>query len=471
MATTRRAFLNLSLLSAAGLAQVARPRRPNIVWIMADDLGYGDLGCYGQKIIRTPHLDRMAGEGMRFTDAYAGCTVCAPSRSVLMTGYHMGHASVRSNPGGVPLLASDVTVAECLKQGGYRTGGFGKWGLGDNGTDGAPWKQGFDEFFGYLNQVHAHWFYPEFLYDNDRRHPLPANAGGRHGTYSHDVIADRGLDFIRRNKDGPFFCYLAFTLPHLELLVPDDSMRPYRGKLDEKPYIDPRKHYADQPEARAAYAGMVSRLDRDVGRVLELLKQLRIDGNTIVFFTSDNGSAVPLWGEDYFRSTGGLRGHKQNLYEGGIRVPMIARWPGHIPRGTINDHRWAFWDVLPTLCDIAGVESPSGIDGRSVLPALHGRKQAAAEFMYWEQPRYIAAKAEFPDEIPMQAVRWGEWKALRPKPDATIELYNLSSDPGEKVDLSRTEPEVLARIEKYLSTARTPPRPQRDPPQDFRRPA
>ena len=464
---TRRQFL--TSLGAAALAPAAEKRRPNIVWIMADDLGYGDLGCYGQKIIQTPNLDRLANDGTRFTQAYAGCTVCAPSRSVLMTGYHMGHTSVRSNPGGVPLLASDVTVAECLQKAGYRTGGFGKWGLGDNGTDGVPWKQGFDEFFGYLNQVHAHWFYPEFLYHNDKRYPLPANRHGRHGSYSQDVIAEKGLDFIRRHKDAPFFCYMPFTLPHLELLVPEDSMRLYRGKVEEKPYLDPRKHYADQPEARAAYAGMISRMDRDVGRVLALLRELRLDENTAVFFTSDNGSAVPLWGEDYFRSAAGLRGHKQNLYEGGIRVPMIARWPGRITKGRVSDHPWAFWDALPTLCDIGDAAAARGIDGRSVLPVLLGKSQKPAEFMYWELPRYNAKAAEFPDETPVQAARMGDWKAVRPKPNGTLELYNLRSDPYETTDLSTQEPAVLSRLEQYLRTARTPPRPQADPPQDFRR--
>ncbi|HYI93548.1 MAG TPA: sulfatase-like hydrolase/transferase, partial [Bryobacteraceae bacterium] len=257
MPLSRRLFLS----SLAASALVGQYRRPNIVWIMADDLGYGDLGCYGQKIIKTPNLDRMAGEGMRFTQAYAGCTVCAPSRSVLMTGYHMGHTSVRSNPGGVPILDSDKTVAEYLKEAGYKTGAFGKWGLGDKGTEGAPWKQGFDEFVGYLNQVHAHWFYHEFLYHNDQRLPLAGNSENSRKTYSHDVIADKALEFIRRNKDVPFYCYMPFTVPHLELLAPEDSVAPYRGKLEEEAYIDPRKHYADQPDARATYAGMVSRLD------------------------------------------------------------------------------------------------------------------------------------------------------------------------------------------------------------------
>ncbi|HYO81317.1 MAG TPA: arylsulfatase, partial [Bryobacteraceae bacterium] len=371
----RREFLAISGTGALPAAYgQQRRRKPNIVFIMADDLGVGDLGCYGQKIIRTPHIDSLAADGMRFTQAYAGCTVCAPSRSVLMTGLHMGHTSVRSNPGGVPILDKDLTVAEVLKEAGYSTGGFGKWGLGDNQTEGAPWKQGFDEFVGYLNQVHAHYFYPEFIYSNDQRLSLPGNTSGARTTYSHDVIAQRGLDFIRKNRDRPFFCYMPFTTPHLELLVPEESAREYRGKVEEEPYVDPRRHYADQPEARATYAGMISRMDRDVGRVLALLKELRLEKDTVVFFTSDNGSAVPLWGEDYFRSSSGLRGHKQNLYEGGIRVPMLVRWPGQIQPGSTSDHAWGFWDVLPTLADIAGAKAPTGLDGVSIVPTLLGKK-------------------------------------------------------------------------------------------------
>lgn len=464
---TRREFL-----AAAGTASIARAqagRRPNIVFIMADDLGYGDLGCYGPKKIRTPNIDRLAAEGLKFTQAYAGCTVCAPSRSVLMTGFHMGHTSVRSNPGGVPLIDSDFTVAEMLKKAGYATGGFGKWGLGDAGTTGAPEKQGFDEFFGYLNQVHAHYFYPEFLYQNGRRFPLEGNDKGRR-TYSHDVIASKALDFIERNRSHPFFCYVPFTIPHLELLVPEDSIAEYRGKFEERPYKDPRDHYAAQPESRAAYAGMITRMDRDVGRITSLLTRLGIDDNTIVFFTSDNGAASPLWRDDYFNSTGGLRGHKQNLYEGGIRVPMVARWKGRIGAGKVSDHPWAFWDFMPTAAELAGVQAPDGIDGLSVVPTLLGQgRQRIHDFLYWEIPRYNSQKREFLREVPMQAVRTGDWKAVRPKPDGPLELYNLKTDPGESKDVSSANPKMIARIEKYLKTARTEPRPQQDPEQDFRK--
>ena len=466
---TRREFLAATGSVFIAGAQARRP--PNIVYIMADDLGYGDLGCYGQQKIRTPNVDRLAAEGMKFTQAYAGCTVCAPSRSVLMTGLHMGHTSVRSNPGGVPLIGSDFTVAEMLKQAGYATGGFGKWGLGDAGTTGAPEKQGFDEFFGYLNQVHAHYFYPEFLYKNGRRFPLEGNDNGRRTTYSHDVIAAQALDFIDRNRSRPFFCYVPFTIPHLELLVPEDSIAEYRGKFEERPYKDPRDHYAAQPESRAAYAGMITRMDRDVGRITSLLTKLGLDDNTIVFFTSDNGAATPLWKDDYFNSTGSLRGHKQNLYEGGIRVPMVVRWKGRIGVGKVSDHPWAFWDFMPTAAELAGV-APGGIDGISVVPTLSGEgSQRRHEFLYWEMPRYNNQKREFLHEVPMQAVRMGDWKAVRPKPDGLLELYNLKSDLHETTDVASAHPKVIAQIEDYLKTARTEPRPQQDPEQDFRKPA
>lgn len=455
-----------ALCGAPAVLRAAAPRRkPNIIWIMADDLGRNDLGCYGQKIIRTPNVDRLAKEGTLFTDAYAGCTVCAPSRSVLMTGLHMGHTSVRSNPGGVPLLPEDVTVAEVLKTAGYATGHFGKWGLGDIGSEGVPWKQGFDSFFGYLNQVHAHWYYPPFLYDNDKEVRLPGNEKGKRTTYSHDVIADKALDFVRKHKGEPFFLYFSPTIPHLELLVPEDSMRQYRGKIPEpKPYVTANKHYADQPEPRTAYAGMVSRLDRDVGRLMALLKELNLERDTVVFFTSDNGGATRLFMDDYFNSFGPFRGHKQNLYEGGIRVPMIARWPGKIPAGKSSSFPWAFWDFLPTAAELAGANCPSGLDGVSVLPALQGRTQKPHEFLYWELPRYNAKTGEFADEIPMQAARMGEWKAVRPKPNAAIELYNLRTDPGEAKNVAAENPQILARLENYLKTARTKPRPQKDMP-------
>jgi arylsulfatase A len=473
----RREFFTATVAGASVLSCGRQPtnadRPPNIVFIMADDLGYGDLGCYGQRKIRTPNIDRIAAEGMRFSDAYAGCTVCAPSRSVLMTGYHMGHTSVRSNPGGVPLLPEDVTVAEVLKKAGYRTGIFGKWGLGDIGTAGVPTKQGFDEFFGYLHQVHAHYYYPSILYKNEEEYPLPGNANGKRGQYSHDVIAQQALDFVRNSKNQPFFCYVPFTIPHLELLVPDDSFNEYKGKFPEtKPFVDPRGHYASQPYPRATYAAMITRMDRDVGRIMALLKELEIDRNTIVFFTSDNGAATPLWKDDYFNSTGRLRGHKQNFYEGGIRAPMIARWPGKILAGSESSHPLGFWDFLPTAAELAGLEPPPAIDGFSVLPTLlgtatAGHAQQVHEFMYWELPRYNSKTGEFAKEVPRQAVRMGDWKAVRPEPDGPLELYNLASDIGETNNIAAQNPSVMSQIEDYLKTARTEPRPQTQPETDW----
>lgn len=466
---SRREFITAAASTAVLSGQ--RPRRPNIVFIMGDDLGYGDLSCYGQKHFRTPSIDRLASEGLRFTQAYSGCTVCAPSRSVLMTGMHMGHTSVRSNPGGVPILPSDFTVAEALKSAGYATGAFGKWGLGDNGTEGAPWKQGFDQFFGYLHQVHAHYYYPEFLYGNDKRAPLAGNEAGKRSTYSHDAIAGQALKFIRAHRDEPFFCYMPLTLPHVELLVPEDSLAEHRGKYPEWEYVDKNKHYADQKEGRAAYAAMITRMDRDVGRVLALLDELKLADNTIVFFTSDNGAALPIWKENYFESTAGLRGHKQNMYEGGIRVPMIVRWPGRIAKGTTSDRPWMFQDVLPTLAEIAGAKVPVKVDGHSVLPTLLGKQQAPDEFLYWELPRYNAKTRTFPDELPMQAVRMGDWKAVRPQPNGKLELYNLKADPREQRDVAAENPKVMERIEAYLRTVRVPPRPQFMPEPDFQKPS
>jgi len=465
----RRQFL---AATSAGALAGRNLRPPNIVLIMADDLGYGDLGCYGQRYIRTPNIDCLAQEGARFTDFYAGCTVCAPSRSVLMTGLHMGHTSVRSNAPGVPLLASDVTVPEVLKKAGYATGGFGKWGLGDLGTTGTPTEHGFDEFFGYYNQVHAHYYYPRYLIDSGKRYPLAGNEGGQRTTYSHDLIADRALDFIHRNRAKPFFCYVPFTIPHMELLVPEDSLAEYRGKLPEgKPFIDPTKHYANQPEPRTAYAGMVSRMDRDVGRIMALLKELNLDNETIVFFTSDNGAAEPLWDEGgFFRGAGPFRGHKENFYEGGIRVPMIARWPKRIRAGAVSDFPWMFCDFLPTAAELAGTSVPAGLDGFSVLPTLLGRNQKPHEFLYWELPAYEVATGGFRREVPLQAVRMGEWKAVRSRPGGPLELYNLKKDISETTDVAARNPQVIARIEAYLKTARIEPRVQKEPKSEWNLP-
>ena len=375
--------------------------KPNIVFIMADDLGYGHLGCYGQDKIRTPRIDRLATQGMKFTQVYAGCTVCAPSRSVLMTGKHMGHTSVRKNSGSVPLLPNDVTIGEILQEAGYTTGAFGKWGLGEVGSGGEATVQGFDEFFGYYNQIHAHTYYPGHLWWNDNKYPLPGNSprpldgltGEKRGQYTADEIQTKALDFIRRNKDEPFFCYVPYTIPHTELLPPDEVMQRYEGEFPEPtPWVDVRGHYSDQPKPRTAFAAMVSHMDNHVGQILDLLEELNLADNTIVFFTSDNGGQL-RGGPDleFFKGNGILRSGKSSLYEGGIRVPMIVRWPGHIEANSTSDFPWYFPDVLPTLSEIGGIRKPlpSDIDGLSVLPTLIGEGEADAAqaeraHLYWE---------------------------------------------------------------------------------------
>jgi len=467
---SRRLFLKLA--AAAGAQPLRRmtghsatgSRAPNIVFIMADDLGYGHLGCYGQKKIHTPNLDRMAAEGMRFTQHYSGCTVCAPARSTLMTGLHTGHTSVRGNSGGMPLLPEDVTVAEVLKKAGYATGLFGKWGLGDADTDGVPTKQGFDEFYGYLHQLHAHFYYPHFLWRNETKEFLPGNREDFRKQYSHDLIVAEAKKFIQKNRETPFFLYLPFTIPHAEVLVPEDSLAEYAGKFPETPFTSkPRMHYAPQPQPRAAVAAMITRMDRDIGDLLALLKSLDLDGNTIVIFTSDNGAATIEVGADaeFFDASGPLRGFKTDLYEGGIRVPLIARWPGRIAAGSTSDHAGAFWDFMPTFAELAGTQPPSGIDGISIVPTLlgatkAGREQQRHEFLYWE----TGVRA---DRL-SQAVRMGDWKAVRQRPDQPLELYNLTSDVGEKNNVAARNPEVISKIESYLRSARTEARPDVDPP-------
>ena len=443
--------LPLLLMLAPGFAAyAANTEKPNIIVIMADDLGYGELGCFGQTKIKTPHLDRMAVQGMRCTQVYSGSTVCAPTRCCLMTGLHTGHARVRGNAGikgRVPLEPEDVTVAEVLRTAGYRTGIVGKWGLGEPGTTGIPNDQGFDFWFGYLNQAKAHFYYPPFLWKNREKMDLAQNADGRKGVYSHDMMTDEALAFVRRNQRDPFFLYVAYTIPHAEIVVPEDSLKEYRGKFPETPY--PGAHYGAQPEPNAALAGMVTRMDRDIGRLFELLRELKLDENTIVFFTSDNGP-VSVGGRDhkFFRAAGGLRGTKGSLFEGGIRVPTIVRWPGRIQAGTVSDAVWAHWDVLPTCAEIAGVEPPKKIDGVSVLPTLLGKDQPQLDdrFLYWEYGR----NKKF-----TQAVRKGDWKAIRIGLNGPINLYDLKMDVAETTDVANQHPSVTGQIEKYLTTART----------------
>lgn len=412
----------------------------NIIFILADDLGYGDLSCYGQQKFQTPNIDKLAAEGMRFTQFYAGSTVCAPSRCALMTGLHTGHARIRGNAGGggVPLRPEDTTIAKVLKKAGYVTGMFGKWGLGLNGTTGQPNRKGFDEWFGYLDQTHAHFYYTDYLWKNLEKVPIDKTQ------YSHDLFVAAGLDFIRRHRNEPFFLYLAFTIPHPSLEVPEDSLRQYLGKFPERPFNGP--HYDTQPTPHAAFAGMISRLDRDVGRIMALLKEVGIDDNTLVFFTSDNGPHKEGGGDpEFFKSSGPLRGIKRDLYEGGIRVPMIARWPGRIKPGQTSKQVYAFWDVLPTAAAVADVQPPPNLDGISILPALLGQPAQPHEYLYWE----------FFEHGFQQALRLGDWKAVRLGPGRPLELYDLGTDIHEQNNIADKHPPVVVRIEAILKMART----------------
>lgn len=438
---TLGAMLLLAGLPGTGAAE----RPPNIIWIMADDLGYGDLGCYGQETLRTPNIDRLAAEGMRFTQAYAGSTVCAPSRSVLMTGLHTGHCDVRGNKL-VPLKDETVTVAEVLRDAGYATAMFGKWGLGEPGTTGLPNRQGFDTWFGYLNQKNAHNFYPEYLWSNEEKFPLPENADGAAGRYTHDLFTERALDWLEERAAGeagqahPFFLYLPYTVPHA-----NNELGAATGDGMEVPDYGP---YADRdwPAPEKGFAAMVHRLDRDVARIIAALKAHEIDDSTIVFFTSDNGPHHEGGHSDtFFKSSGPLRGSKRDLYDGGIRVPMIVRWPGRIPSGTVSDYVWSFADFLPTAAELAGAACPAGLDGISILSELTGGgADRTPRFLYWE----------FHERGFTQGVRYGPWKAFRDN-GAPLELYNVESDAAEAVDVAAEHPEVVARIEEWLKTART----------------
>jgi arylsulfatase A-like enzyme len=396
----------------------------------------------------------MAAEGMRFTDAYSGCTVCAPARSVLMTGYHMGRTSVRGNTGGISLRDEDVTIAEVLRQAGYACGGFGKWGLGDVRTPGVPEKQGFDTFFGYYHQIHAHYYYPNYLWRNSRKVPLPGNVEGKQHRYSHYIIFDETLKFIRENRDRPFFCYAPWTLPHGRYEIPEND--PAWQMYKDKPW----------PQKAKVVAAMATMIDRQVGELLTLIKKLRLDERTIVFFCSDNGAADRFDGT--LDSCGPLRGFKRSMYEGGIRVPMIASWPGKIKAGAVSDHIWYFADVMPTLAELAGVDPPKGIDGISVVPTLLGDGKASGnqkqhEYLYWEFQRYNWQKRQdVPDGL-MQAVRMGTWKAVRQRPSVPIELYDLSRDMSEERNVALRHPDLVAKAEEYMKVARVPPRPQIEP--------
>lgn len=483
----RRTFVKAIGIGAAGIAlprlTACAPgtrRPPNIVFIMADDLGYAEVGAYGQKKIRTPTIDRLAAEGMRFTQHYAGSPVCAPSRCTLLTGLHTGHAYIRDNDemefrgdvwhdlsleGQRPLPEGTRTVGTLLQEARYATGAIGKWGLGGPGSTGEPNRQGFDFWYGHLCQRLAHNYYPVHLWRNTEMDVLEGNpyfyphqrfpkdadpndpasyARYSGGQYAMDLMAEEARAFIRQHRDEQFFLYLPFPVPHAALQVPEDSLAEYEGQFDDTPYLGD-KGYLPQRAPRAAYAAMVTRMDREIGRLLDLLRDLGLEDDTIVFFTSDNGPTFN-GGTDsaFFESTGPLRGLKTELYEGGIRVPFIARWPGKIPAGVVSDHVSAFWDVLPTLLEIAGAEVPPDVDGLSMLPTLLGRpeEQEGHEYLYWEYHG-------------RQAVRLGDWKAYRTGVDAPIELYDLAADIGEAHDVAAEHPEVIARVVEIIRTART----------------
>lgn len=434
-------------------SRAAAPPRPNIVFIMADDLGVGHLGSYGQDVIATPELDKLANGGLRYTQAYSGSTVCAPSRSVLMTGQHTGHTTVRANfgPDGerIPLNDEDVTVAEVLQSAGYTTAMIGKWGLGEPGTSGLPNDQGFDHWFGFLNQHNAHSFYPPYLWRNDRIVYFNENENGQRQSYVQDYFVEEALQFIRSNKDQTFFLYLPFTLPHTELAARADMLEKYRGRFEEDPF--PEKEGRPVVEApMATFAAMVSTLDHDVGRIIRELEQQGIADNTIVIFTSDNGAATEDGAvAENFNGSGPFRGIKRDLYEGGIRVPLIVKWPGKVAAGGLDDSsQVAFWDFLPTLAELAGVEVPHEVDGISIVPSLlDGTEVGNDRPLYWEFQKNPKSNLK-------QAVRWGRWKAVRLSPQAPLEIYDLQTDVGETRNVAEKHPDLVEKFESYFLTVR-----------------
>ncbi|TKG93926.1 DUF4976 domain-containing protein [Puteibacter caeruleilacunae] len=439
--------LLLSLATASALmsggvnAKPLNKQKTNIIYILADDLGIGDLGIMGQTKIETPNIDRLGKEGMVFTNHYSGSTVCAPSRCALMTGKHMGHATIRENfskqKGRVPLMDEDVTIAELLKQEGYATGCSGKWGLGEIGTAGVPWKQGYDYFYGYINQRNAHSYYPPFLYENANKILLEANNNHQKEIYSEDLIISKTLKFIDDNHKKPFFFYFAVTLPHADLELPEKYVEKYMPKLQSGEWSKPMVYYA----------AMVSKLDADVGAILDKIKALGLDEQTMVVFASDNGAhQEDGLRKEMFNSTGGFRGYKRDLYEGGIHVPMMVRWPGKVKPGSSTDHISAFWDVLPTVCDITGADKPKDIDGISFLPTLLDKKQKNHEYLYWEH--LLKGKVK-------QAVRFGQWKAVRYSLDKDIEIYNLESDPKETKNLAASYPNLVKKAKQMFKDAHT----------------
>ena len=437
---------------------------PNIVYILADDLGYGDLSCYGQQKFSTPNIDRLAQQGMLFRQHYTGCTVSAPSRSSLMTGQHTGHTPIRGNKGWEPegqwpLPADSYTVAEMLKTKGYATGAFGKWGLGFIDTEGDPNSQGFDEFFGFNCQSLAHNYYPYYLWHNHEKIMIPENEGNNTGVYAPDIIHKAALEFIEAKRNKPFFLFYPNIIPHAEMFAKEENMALSRGKfepeksfkgVDEGPSYR-KGPYGSQPEAHAAFAAMIKHLDDYVGEILAKLTEMGLEKNTIVIFASDNGPHLEGGADpDYFNSNGNLKGYKRDMYEGGIRTPMLVRWTGVVRPGSVSDHVSAFWDIMPTLAEITGVKIPENIDGISFMPELLGKKQAKHEYLFWE----------FHEQGGKMAVRMDNWKAVKrdinKTPRGLTELYDLSVDEGETNDLAASNPEIVKKMEQFMIEAHSP---------------
>jgi len=430
------------VFATTGNATAAEPpAKPNVIFVLSDDLAQGDVGCYGQRLIKTPHLDAMAKEGMRFTQTYCGTSVCAPSRTSLMIGQHTGHSPIRANreiqpEGQKPLPAGTYTAAKLLKEQGYATACVGKWGMGMFGTPGSPLKVGFDHFFGYNCQRHAHSYFPTYLYRDDKRFDLPGNDGKGVGkTYAQNLLADETLAWVTANKDQPFFLFYSITLPHGRHEI--DS----QGIYKDKKWTEQQKNYAAQ----------VTRLDSDVGRLLAKLKELKLDEKTLVIVAGDNGSSFAPnseIGKLFDQTMGGkLRGFKRSLYEGGLRQACIARWPGVVQAGKVSDEPWAFWDFLPTCAELIGIKLPAKAktNGVSILPLLKGGAAPKRDYFYWEL--HEAGPS-------LQAIRFGDWKAVKNAPSAALELYDLKADPGEKTDLAAKNPDVVAKAVKLMAGAR-----------------
>lgn len=431
-------YISGLLLSVLLINQSQAVEAPNIIYIMADDLGYGDLGCYGQKIIKTPHINQLAKKGMRFTNHYSGHTVCRPSRLVLLTGMHSGHTAISQNEQ-YHFPQNAITVTNLLKNSGYATGGVGKWALGPPGSTGVPSMQGFDNWFGYLDQGNAHNFYPEFLWSNEQEISLPGNKIGNHKrvsvervTYSHDLLTQEALNFIKLNQKKPFFLQAHYTIPHAN----NEGGRATGDGMEVPEYGE----YADQewPAPEKGFAAMITRLDRDVGSLVNLLKELNLEQNTIIFFTSDNGPHQEgMHLVDFFDSNGPLRGYKRDLYEGGIRVPLIVKWPGKVKGNSTTDHISAFWDFLPTACELAGISHPQNIDGISYLPTLLGKSQPAHDSLFWKYRGKVA-------------LRSGKWKTVQTGKEKPLELYDLNTDIGEQHNIADQHPEVTARMKQII---------------------